>query len=69
MYVAVKMGEKQLLLLNTSLNNPLRYHDSHTATLKEIVLVLMWHDGWKKQPWIHKELQKELINHVLFRSF
>lgn len=45
MYVAVKMGEKQLLLLNTSLNNPLRYHDSHTATLKEIVLVLMWHDG------------------------
>lgn len=45
MYVAVKMGEKQLLLLNTSLNNLLRYHDSHTATLKEIVLVLMWHDG------------------------
>jgi len=39
MNVRVKMGEKQLLMPNTSLNNPLCYHDSRTGTLKEIMPV------------------------------
>lgn len=44
LHITVKMGEKQLLMPNTSLNNPLCYHDSCTGTLKKIMLLWMWHD-------------------------